>query len=409
MPGLTTGDDPVSAPGGDHVTRRGLRRREEAAAGGAVGPLRTDAATSGRPPASDPISDHSRYRVWPESPRLKALLTRSRRPEAQPDGHPERGGDRAATVTPMTPPPSMRVAVLLALVLLAAGCGSDEGPDAPTLDDVQVPSWAKVAPEQIEAAKRHGVPVAFENELGMRFVLIPAGTFRMGSPVDEEGRKDDEAQHEVTISKPFYLLTTEVSNGHLHAVAQLAERGITSDRREGAAVRSYHRAVGFAARLSRFDPERSYRLPTEAEWEHACRAGSGDPFWWGDSREEAVLIAGALAEGEPTDLREAVERAGPGKLPSRLRFEPRPNRWGLHSMPGGEREWCSDHCGPYPTEPAVDPTGAPAGRCRVLRGGAQFSEARFMRSAARDWTEPDDGSFGFRLVSPLPEPGGSGR
>ena len=94
--------------------------------------------------------------------------------------------------------------ILLLLALLLAACGPDEAPE------VEVPSWAHVAPEQIAEAKKHGVPVAFENDLGMRFVLIPAGTFLMGSPEDEEGRDDDETQHEVTISQPFYMQITEV-------------------------------------------------------------------------------------------------------------------------------------------------------------------------------------------------------
>jgi len=115
----------------------------------------------------------------------------------------------------------MRLVALLALALLVASCG-DKAPappvEAATEADAQaeVPSWAKVAPEQIAEAKKHGVPVAFENDLGMRFVLIPAGTFLMGSPEDEEGRGDDETQHEVTISRPFYMSICEITNGTYH-------------------------------------------------------------------------------------------------------------------------------------------------------------------------------------------------
>ena len=97
--------------------------------------------------------------------------------------------------------------IVLAELCLVAGCGGDNTPTA-----VPVPYWGKVAPEQIAEAKEHGVPVAFENDLGMRFVLIPAGTFLMGSPEDEEGRDEDEVPHEVTISKPYYMSLHEVTN-----------------------------------------------------------------------------------------------------------------------------------------------------------------------------------------------------
>ena len=103
-------------------------------------------------------------------------------------------------------------AVLLLLTLLLLACGPDDAPP------IEVPPWAKVAPEQIAEAKKHGVPVAFESDLGMRFVLIPAGTFLMGAPEGEErhthplGWPEDEHQHEVTLSRPFYMQITEVTN-----------------------------------------------------------------------------------------------------------------------------------------------------------------------------------------------------
>ena len=101
----------------------------------------------------------------------------------------------------------MRSVFALAAVLVLAACGSEGCPPPPA-----VPQWAKVSPEQIAAAKAAGVPVAVENSIGMRFVLIPAGTFTMGSPVTENGRLRGEAAHEVEITKPFYLSIHETTN-----------------------------------------------------------------------------------------------------------------------------------------------------------------------------------------------------
>jgi len=96
--------------------------------------------------------------------------------------------------------------LVLALALLTGACGNGL-PAAPG-----APSWSHVASEQIDEAKEYGVPVAFENDMGMRFVLIPSGTFRMGSPESEKGRKDDEALHQVVLTTPYYVQTREVTN-----------------------------------------------------------------------------------------------------------------------------------------------------------------------------------------------------
>ena len=113
----------------------------------------------------------------------------------------------------------IRALLTVGLLLVVAACGGDEDSPAP---EPASPSWAKVAPEQIAEAKKHGVPVAFENDLGMRFVLIPAGTFVMGAPEDEEPRnfglqEHEEAQHEVTLTRPIYVQLTEVTNQQFRA------------------------------------------------------------------------------------------------------------------------------------------------------------------------------------------------
>ena len=188
------------------------------------------------------------------------------------------------------------VAVVLLAMLSVVACGGDETYPAKT---VEVPSWAKVAPEQIAEAKKHGVPVAFENDLGMRFVLIPAGTFLMGSPADEEEREDDETQHEVTITKPYYMSIHEVTNGQYrrlkanHKCRECAGHTINADAQPVVDV-SHAEAEDYARWLSHKDEDRGYELPTEARWEYACRAGTTTRYWWGEPRSEAGRHANVL-------------------------------------------------------------------------------------------------------------------
>ena len=192
----------------------------------------------------------------------------------------------------------MRWLVLLvfiaALAVLLTVCGQPESSE-PAPD---IPEWAHVAPQQIAEAKKHGVPVAFENDLGMRFVLIPEGRFVMGSPEDEEGRINHETQHEVTISKPFYMQITEVTNGEYRKYKpdhqSGAHDGHSLDGENQPVVEvSWEDAEAFAAWLGKQDPSRSYRLPTEAEWEHACRAGTRTAYAWGDDAAEGWRHANA--------------------------------------------------------------------------------------------------------------------
>ena len=301
-----------------------------------------------------------------------------------------------------------RLLVLLAVPFVLAACGDDPEPV------VEVPSWAKVAPEQVAEAKKHGVPVAFENDLGMRFVLIPAGTFLMGSPEDEEGRDDDETQHDVTITKPFYMQTTEVTNEQFRRWRSMHDSGEHGGHSLNAAQQpvvmvAWDDAHAFAAWLSERDAFRRYRLPTEAMWERACRAGSITRYVWGNDDAVGWRHANGMDEettkvlGEPIFPWEGDDghrvAAPVGRYP--------PNPWGVHDMHGNVWEWCADEYGPYPGVLVVDPTGPSGdGEQRVQRGGSWFSAPKWARSAARDWYMPDKGHdcYGFRLVSPLPEP-----
>ena len=165
----------------------------------------------------------------------------------------------------MTSPPLRWPALLLAL--LFASCADNAAPE------VEVPSWAKVADEQIAEAKKHGVPVAFENDLGMRFVLIPAGEAVWGVAAD-----DDDI---IRVARPFYLQTTEVTAGQFRRCFPTLERIGPDSRTEDGASRE--RAVTFADWLTRRDGPRTYRLPSRDEWFYVLyvdtsRWSCGDPI-----------------------------------------------------------------------------------------------------------------------------------
>jgi formylglycine-generating enzyme required for sulfatase activity len=316
-----------------------------------------------------------------------------------------------------SPATSRLVGLLVIAALLLPACGPDESPE------VEVPAWAHVAPEQIAEAKRHGVPVAFENDLGMRFVLIPAGTFLMGSPEDEERRREDETQHEVTISRPFYMQTTEMTNeqyrqlhpehdSYLATGVRGLATGLTLNLPNQPVVYvSWIDAAKFSDQLSERDPRRSYRLPTEAQWEYACRAGTKSRFWWGSSEEEAGRYANVP---DAAGQRAWRKQLGPsfktddGYVAAAPVATYRSNPWGLFDMLGNVSEWCNEWYGYYDPKPVTDPRGSPTTTLHVVRGGSCYPSADwFVSSAARErrihgqkWER-----LGFRLVSPLPEPG----
>jgi len=297
------------------------------------------------------------------------------------------------------------VAVVLLALLGVAACGGDDDASAPT----PPPPWANVAPEQIAEAKKHGVPVAFENDLGMRFVLIPAGTFLMGSP--GAGRRESDTPWEVTVSQPFYSQITELTNAQYrrfrpdHDSGRIegesiedGEEGVLSldgDKQPVVQV-SWEDAVAFSTWLSGLDVRRSYRLHTEAEWEYACRAGTATAFSFGESLSTDQANYGRDTMYLPED---GVLTTSVGTFP--------PNGWGLHDMHGNVCEWCLDGYDEYPEGPEVDPRGLIAEDASfILRGGSWRDGERRAASVRRLHGSRDyrTDSVGFRLISPLPEP-----
>jgi uncharacterized protein (TIGR02996 family) len=251
---------------------------------------------------------------------------------------------------------------------------------------------------------------AWTNSLGMKFVLIPPGKFLMGSPESEAGRSDEEGpQHEVEITRPFYLGIHPVTQGQYRKVT--GKNPSHFNRKNGGGADhpvsqvSWEEAASFCRKLSERAEEkaagRTYRLPTEAEWEYACRGGanSSSPFFFGDSLSftEANFNGnypyGGAAKGP------FLERTTPvGTYP--------PNAFGLYDMHGTIWEWCQDWVAPYGGEAVKDPTGPPTGERRVLRGGSWGSHGIYARSAFRSHAgtavRDTDCGVGFRVVCVAP-------
>ncbi|MBL8813051.1 MAG: formylglycine-generating enzyme family protein [Planctomycetaceae bacterium] len=236
-------------------------------------------------------------------------------------------------------------------------------------------------------------PKIVTNSIGIELVLIPAGTFVMGSPKSDSLRGDNETEHQVTLSNPFYMGRTEVTQRQWKEVMGTEPwKGVIRERVDDdypALHVSWSDAVEFCKQLSEIEG-REYRLPTEAEWEYACRGGTRTAFSFGD--DEAELSKYAWFDN---DSRYGVIN-NVHRVSQKL-----PNPFGLHDMHGNASEWCSDWFGDYGPSPVIDPTGPDAGEYRVLRGGCFGDEPPWLRSAERHGSPPDKRyEFnGFRVSS----------
>jgi formylglycine-generating enzyme required for sulfatase activity len=236
-----------------------------------------------------------------------------------------------------------------------------------------------------------GQRVQITNSLGMKLSLIPPGQFLMGSPPKEEWHRDNETLHRVTLTKAFYMATTEVTQAQWKTLMGTNPSFCTGDKLPVETV-TWQQAVEFCRKLS--DKEGTkYRLPTEAEWEFACRAGTTTPFHTGEtiSTEQANYDGNyTYAGGEKGVFREETTDVGSFA----------PNAWGLHDMHGNVWEWCADWYGEYANGDATDPTGPAQGEERVLRGGTWINFPAVCRSANRGKAVPLSWNFhfGFRVV-----------
>lgn len=233
---------------------------------------------------------------------------------------------------------------------------------------------------------------------GIEMVYIPAGSFLMGSPRSEQDAVTAtgvprewvgcEIQHQVTLTQGYYLGKYVVTQAQWEKVMQEQ----SSDFQVAGAMApvehvSWEKCQEFCQKTGG-----DLRLPTEAEWEYACRAGTQTVFHYGDSLDASMANFDGnypCGQGLKDECRNTTLSVGQFK----------PNAWGLYDMHGNGWEWCQDWYGAYPAEDVTDPTGAGSGKYRVLRGGSWDSIALICRSAGRGAGAPDghDGGGGFRV------------
>ncbi len=254
--------------------------------------------------------------------------------------------------------------LLMALALVSAGCAvMDKGPKEETL-----PKEGRVWTADLGGG------------ISMEFMPIPAGSFQMGSTSND----DEKPVHQVTLSKPFWMAKTEVTQAQWRQVMGSNPSNFKGDTLPVETV-SWNDAVKFCEKLTEQEQKAGrlpegfeYTLPTEAQWEYACRAGTtGD--------HAGTLDAMAWYE----------ENSGRQPHPVGTR---QPNAWGLYDMHGNVWEWCLDWHGNYASGNAVDPQGALSGSLRVIRGGSWFDLASICWSAFRYFNSPGGTNFilGFR-------------
>jgi formylglycine-generating enzyme len=229
----------------------------------------------------------------------------------------------------------------------------------------------------------------FRNSIGMEFVWINPGTLNMGSPTTETGHSDIEKQHKVTLTKGFWMQTTEVTQGQWKAVMGTEPwRGksyVQLNDKCPAVYVSWNDAKKFCETLSKGDD--TYRLPIESEWEYACRAGSKTAYYWGDAGDGKYCWYEANTWGVNEKYAHEVATK-------------EPNKWDIYDMSGNVWEWCEDKYGDYPSGSVIDPNGASTGQRRVLRGGSWRENPTICRSAHHYWNDPGSSSYpiGFRVL-----------
>jgi sulfatase modifying factor 1 len=249
------------------------------------------------------------------------------------------------------------------------------------------------------------------NSIGMKLTLIPAGKFMMGSPAAEVERDAEEMQHEVVITKSFYMGVYEVTQGQWQKITEKNPSFFKQGNDFPVDQVRLTEAQDFCRRLSALPDEkkagRVYRLPTEAEWEYACRAGTTTVFHPGNTLSSKLAnFNGQFPYGE-------VPKGNKLQKTVRVGFYA-PNAWGLYDMHGNVAEWCSDWYDPdfYKKSPKENPQGPAQGVVstdfdkdffRVVRGGCWLDEGRACRAAYRFRLQPAEAYrwVGFRVVSEL--------
>jgi formylglycine-generating enzyme required for sulfatase activity len=255
--------------------------------------------------------------------------------------------------------------------------------------------WWAIAPAMLIACwpAERAPETWVEPVTGMEFVLLSAGRFEMGSPVDEPGHEAQELRHRVELSRPFWLGRHEVTQRQWRTVMGTEPSRFEGDDRLPVEQVNAIEVDEFLRRLGTGAPGESFRLPSEAEWEYACRAGTTTAYSTGPtlSTDQANYDGRYPARGQDVGR----YRAGTtpvGSFPA--------NRWGLFDLHGNVWEWTADKQCPYPAGPAVDPVVRCESALRVIRGGSWTFNADSSRCAVRYTHRPVDRgpSLGFRVV-----------
>ena len=264
------------------------------------------------------------------------------------------------------------------VALLMVGCG----------EEAQVPTL--IACEADKKANSQNKPFTIP-DLFMKMLWVQPGTFMMGSPIGESVHEDDKSQHSVTLTEGFWLGKHEVTQVQWEAVMSSNPSEFKSGDRPVERV-TWLDATSFCEKLTELENKAgrlpagmSYQLPTEAQWEYACRAGTQTAYAYGDSlTADHANIDGVIG---------ATVKVGRHK----------PNAWGFHDMHGNVWEWCADWYGDYPSGSVHDPVGPANGSFRVIRGGSWPNTEFLARSALRLRYEESAccnfslGNIGFRL------------
>jgi formylglycine-generating enzyme required for sulfatase activity len=343
---------------------------------------------------------------------------------------------------------SSHLFLLLAYTSAASGQNAENSQQTKPAIYSTWPYDAKTAEEfQSETAKAINEPVELNNSIDMKLRLVPAGEFMMGSPREEQGRGNDEGPpHRVRITKPFYIGAYEVTLGQFRAFVDAtnyktdAEKddkggwgytgndakpfrqnprytwrstGFEQSDRHPAVNISWNDAIAFTQWLSKKESKK-YRLPTEAEWEYACRAGASTRFFHGNDDAGIARFGNVsdqattrkFAEWLKVDEVDRAKFGDPKHNDGHVFTAPvgsfLPNAFGLYDMHGNVWEWCSDWDAKdyYQSSPVDDPPGPTSGTSRIRRGGSWLHAADFARSARRRRYLPEgrNSPIGFRVA-----------
>jgi formylglycine-generating enzyme required for sulfatase activity len=240
-----------------------------------------------------------------------------------------------------------------------------------------------VACANVSQAQRDALPQHITNSIGVKLNLIQAGSFTMGYDGDDAW-DHEQPVHKVTITKDYYIGVYEVTQAQYEAIQGENPSQFKGDKRPVDSV-TWREATEFCRRLSEKEGI-TYRLPTEAEWEYACRAGTATAYYWGNIEELADTFAWYKDNSDNQTHPVGQKRA---------------NAWGLYDMAGNVEEWAYDRFCAFTRRAQTDPRGPVLGRnSRPLRGGSFFYTPDYLRSSVRhpNSTTDRDPRFGFRVV-----------